>query len=58
MDSIEKLCDEVETVNEFCNLADRLNDNDDCEVEVTAKVRIGWVKFRIMGICYLKIGFR
>ena len=26
VDSIEKLCDEVEIVNEFCYLGDRLND--------------------------------
>ena len=25
VDSIEKLCNEVETVNGFCNLGDRLN---------------------------------
>ena len=25
VDSVEKLCDEVETVNEFCYLGDRLN---------------------------------
>ena len=42
MDSIEKFCDEVETVNEFCYLVDRLNVSGGREPEVTAKVRIGW----------------
>ena len=49
MDSIEKLCDEVETVNGFCYLEDRLNANGGCEAAVTAKVRIGWVRFRECG---------
>ena len=42
VDSIEKLCDEVETVNGFCYLGDRLNSSSDCEAAVTARVRIGW----------------
>ena len=46
MDSIEKLCDEVETVNGFCYLGDRLNSSGGCEAAVTARVRIGWVRFR------------
>ena len=46
MDSIEKLCDEVKTVNGFCYLGDRLNPNGCCEVAVTARVRIGWIRFR------------
>ena len=49
MDSIEKLCDEVETVNRFCYLGDRLNASGGCEAAVTARVRIGWVKFRECG---------
>ena len=44
--SIEKLCDEVETVNGFCYLGDRLNASGGCEAAVTAKVKIGWVRFR------------
>ena len=46
---IEKLCDEVETVNGFCYLGDRLNASGGCEVAVTARVRIGWVRFRKCG---------
>ena len=46
VDSIEKLCDEVEKVNGFCYLRDRLNASGGCEVAVTAKVRIDWVRFR------------
>ena len=45
MGSIEKLCDEVERVNGFCYLGDRLNSSGGCEVAVTARVRIGWVRF-------------
>ena len=41
MDSIEKLCDEVETVNGFCYLEDRLSFSGGCEAAVTARVRIG-----------------
>ena len=49
MDSIEKLCDEVETVNGFCYLGDRLNASGGCKAAVTARVRIGWVRFRECG---------
>ena len=49
MDSIEKLCNEVETLNEFCYLRDRLNSSDGCEVAVLARVRIGRVRFRECG---------
>ena len=49
MDSIEKLCDEVETVNGFCYLGDRLNASGGCEAAVTARVRIGWVRYRECG---------
>ena len=31
VDSIDKLCDEVETVNGFCCLGDRLNSSGGCE---------------------------
>ena len=49
VDSIEKLCDEVKTVNGFCYLGDKLNSSGGCEAAVTARVRIGWVKFRECG---------
>ena len=49
MDSIKKLCDEVEIVNGFCYSGDRLNASGGCEVVVTARVRIGWVRFRECG---------
>ena len=49
MDSIDKLCDEVETVNGFCYLGDRVNASGGCEAAVTARVRIGWVRFRECG---------
>ena len=46
VDSIEKLYDEVETVNRFCYLGDRLNASGGCETAVTARVKIGCVRFR------------
>ena len=41
VDSIMKLCDEVEAVNGFCYLGDRLNASGGCETAVTERVRIG-----------------
>ena len=38
VDSIEKLCDEVETVNGFCYLGDKLNSSSGCEAAVAARV--------------------
>ena len=40
MNSIEKLCNEVETVNGFCYLGDRLNVSGGCEAAVTARATI------------------
>ena len=57
MDSIKKLCDEVETVNGFCYLGDRLNASGGCEVAVTARVKIGWVRFRECGKLLLRNRF-
>ena len=57
MDSIEKLCDEVETVNGFCYLGDRRNASGGCEASVTARVRIGWVRFRECGELLLENRF-
>ena len=49
VDSIEKLCDVVEAVNGFCYLGDRPNSSGGCEAAVTARVRIGWERFREFG---------
>ena len=49
VDLIKKLCDEVETVNGFCYLGYRLNSSGGCEAAATARVRIGWVRFRECG---------
>ena len=51
MDSIEKLCDEVETVNVFCylELGDTPNSSGNCEAAVTARVKIGWERFKKCG---------
>ena len=46
VDSIEKLCDEVKTVNEVCYLGNGLNASCRCEAAVTARVRTGLVRFR------------
>ena len=42
----EKLCDGVETVSKFTYLGDRLNATGGCETAVTARLRIGCMKFR------------
>ena len=57
VDSIEKLCDEVEKVNEFCFLGNRLNVSGGCEAAVTVRLRIGWVRFRECESYCLEIGF-
>ena len=44
-----ELCDEMETANGFCYLGDRLNASGGREAAVTARVRIGWVRFRECG---------
>ena len=44
--SIEKLCVEEEKLNGFRFWGDRLNASGNCEAAVTARVRIGWVRFR------------
>ena len=49
VDSIEKLCNEVEMANGFCYLGDGLNCSGGCEATVKARVRIGWVRFRKCG---------
>ena len=41
----EILCDGVETVSKFFYLGDRLNATGGCETAVTARARIGWMKF-------------
>ena len=49
VESEEVLCDGVETVKGFCYLGDRVNARGGCEAAVTARVRLGWVKFRECG---------
>ena len=55
INSVEELCEEVETVRGFCYLGDRLgnrvNAGGGCEAPVTARARIGWVKIRDAGSC-------
>ena len=41
----EKLCDGVEIVNKFTYSGDRMNATGGCERVVTARSRIGWMKF-------------
>ena len=43
---MEVLCNQVETVKGFCYLGDGLNAGGGCETAVTARVRMGWMKFR------------
>ena len=46
---VEEFCDEVETEKSFCYLGDRVIANGGCEAAVTARARIGWVKFKECG---------
>ena len=43
------MCEQVETVRCFCYLGDRMNASGGCEAAVTARARIGWVKFKECG---------
>ena len=47
MGPVEELYEEVETVKSY--LGDRVNASGGCEAAVTARVRIGWVKFKECG---------
>ena len=49
VDSIKKLCDKVKRVNRFCYLGDTPYAIGGCKAAVTARVRIGWVRFRKCG---------
>ena len=49
MEPVEELCEEVEMVRSFRYLGDRVNASGGCEAAVTARARIGWVKFRKCG---------
>ena len=42
----EMLCDGVENVTKFSYLGHKLNATGGCETTVTARRRIGWIKFR------------
>ena len=46
MNSVKELYEEVKTVRGFCYLGDKVNAGGGCEAAVTARARIGWVKFR------------
>ena len=49
VEPVEELCEEVETVRGFCYLGDRVNASGVCEVAVTTRARIGWMKFKECG---------
>ena len=55
VDSIEMLCDEVETVNRFY-LEGKPNAGGSCEAAVTARLRIGWGRFGKCGELLLVYG--
>ena len=46
MDSIEKLCNEEETMIGFCYFGDRQTPSGGCEAAVATRARIGWVRFK------------
>ena len=54
MNLIKKLCDEVETENEFCFLGDRLNASGSCAVTVIVREKIRWVRFNECEKLFLK----
>ena len=49
VDLIKKLSNELETASGSCYLGDSLHSSGGCEVAVTARVTIGWVRFRKCG---------
>ena len=49
VNSTEKLYNEVKRVDGFCYLGDRLNASGGCKATVTAKIKIGWERFRKCG---------
>ena len=46
VEPVEELCEEVETVKSFCYLGDRVNASGGCKAAVTARARVGWLKFK------------
>ena len=46
VEPVKELCEEVETVRGFYYLGDKVNESNGCEAAVTARARIGWVKFK------------
>ena len=54
----EVMCDEVETVKEFCHLGSRLNASGGCEAAIIARTRVVWKKFReVVRYCLEKDSF-
>ena len=49
VEPVEVMCEEVETMRGFCCLKDSVNASGGCEAAVTARARIGWVKFKECG---------
>ena len=49
VESVEGLCEEVETVRGFCYLGDKMNTSGSCEAAVTVRARIWWVKIKECG---------
>ena len=47
----EKACDEVETVQEFTYLGDRVSEDGGCEAAVTARTRCEWAKWGVVSCC-------
>jgi len=42
---VEELCDGVETVKRVLPFGDKVNAGGRCEAAVTARARVGWMKF-------------
>ena len=46
---LELMCDEMETVERFCYLGNRLNASEGCKAAITARTRLRWKKFKECG---------
>ena len=43
------MCEEVKTVRGCCYFGDKVNASGGCKAAVTARTRVGWVKFKECG---------
>ena len=56
--SVERLNDDVDTVEGFCYLGNALNAGGGSEMTVVTRIRISWRRFRECGEVCMEEGFR